>query len=178
MASFTVTLFTCLLHLPSSSNAFILENMDRKHKLNVLASFSLMSVALISSRCQTNTPPWTHLFIRDPLWLVQGEGTVEGSVLRHHAEAAGAPDEFLSVGNCRHSASAAVSLLWTGRILSTTNYWACTPFAMTDREHDESDHSVHITCVGVCFDSCSPHEGGTSNSVWHVTLFFLISDTQ
>lgn len=105
-------------------------------------------------------PPWAHLFIRDPLRLVQGEGAVEGAVLRHHAKTAGAPDEFLSVGNCRHSASAAVSLLWTGRILSTTNCWACTPFAMIDRVFDESEHSVHITCVGVCFDSCSSHEGG------------------
>lgn len=31
-------------------------NMDRKDNVNILAGFSLVSVALISSRCQTNTP--------------------------------------------------------------------------------------------------------------------------
>lgn len=40
-----------------------------------------------------------HLFIRDPLRLVQGEGAVEGAVFGHHAEAAGAADQFLSVGD-------------------------------------------------------------------------------
>lgn len=127
-------------------------------------------------------PHWAHLFIRDPLRLVQGEGTVEGAVLRHHAETAGAPDEFLSVGNCRHSASAAVSLLWTGRILSLTNSWAYTPFAMIDRRYDESEHSVRITCVGVCFDSCSPHEGGNIKfcSTRHFFFYFCpsIKDTR
>lgn len=96
-----------------------------------------------------NPPNWTHLFIWDPLRLVQREGAGEGAVLRHHAKPAGAADEFLSVGDWRHDALATLSPCF---LPSATHWRADTPSAVIDGRGDESERRVEVTwgVFGVC----------------------------
>lgn len=44
----------------------------------------------------------TYLLVRDPLRLLQAERTAEGTVLWHHAEAAGRAHQLLGIAACSH----------------------------------------------------------------------------